>query len=377
MTLSICLITRDEATRLRAAIESVRAIADEVVVNDTGSTDGTVELARSLGARVVCSAWTDDFAAARNACLAEAKGEWVFWLDGDERLKPGSAEAVRRAMRTPHALAWHVIREDFFVEDRDDWYSEMLQLRLVRRDLPARFVGRIHEHLDPSPMEIARRTGMTVRTSEIRLQHWGYTAARTPEKLARSARLCELELTERPGQLYYLVEWARALASLRDGRVVEVLGLATALMLAHRMDREAPSPMAASLIEQLLTMKGQSWASVDELLELGARWFPRSVPMLWSAARTRGEQGRWPEAEHALRELLRLLETGTHDRYLSFDPRVREDARLNLGVALTRLAKLDEAERVFESMATSDRRGAEARANLAAVRTLRAAFGTA
>lgn len=374
MKLSVCLITRNEASRLAAAIESVRAVADEIVVNDTGSTDGTIELARSLGANVFSSEWTDDFAAARNACQSHAHGEWIFWLDGDERLKPESVAAVHAAVNTPDVLAWHVIREDFFADDRPDWFSEMHQMRLVRRDLASRFVGRIHEHLEPSPTEIARRTGGSVRASDVRIQHWGYTAPRVPEKIARSARLCELELADRPGQLYYLVEWARALVTLRDPRAADVLAQAAAQLVAHQGDPEPPSPMAASLIEHLLAMPAQPWIAADLLLLLGARWFPRSVPVLWSAARTHSLHNRWPDAERDLRQLLRLLDTGTHDRYLSFDPRVQEDARLNLGVALARQAKIDEAERVFEAMTSSTRRGREAKANLDAIRSLRQKF---
>jgi hypothetical protein len=371
MSLSVCLITRNESTRLAAAVDSVCAFADEIVVTDTGSTDGTPDLAARLGASVNVYPWSDDFAAARNACLAHATCDWVFWLDADERLHAESGPALRAAMEDPRVLAWNVIREDFFADDRPDWFSEMYQLRLVRRDLPSRFVGRIHEHLEPSPHELARQTGRQVRSSTIRIQHWGYTAPRVPEKMLRSARLCEMELAERPGQLYYLVEWARALLSVRDPRGEQVLGEAAAVMLAHRNDPAPPSPMAASLIEQLLAIPSQKWASHDDLVRLGAKWFPRSVPILWSAARIRAGQSRWSESEHMLRELLRLLESGTHDRYLSFDPRVREDAKLNLGVALARQAKIDESALVFESMLASPRRGGEAKANLDAIRALR------
>lgn len=375
MKLSVCIIARNEESRLAAAIRSVHGLADEVVVTDTGSTDATIQLAESLGARVSRFQWCEDFAAARNACQAQARGEWLFWLDADERLKTGGAGVVRRAIADCGAMAYHVIREDNFSVDRDDWFSEMYQLRLVRRDLPCRWQGRIHEQLTPQPVALAAKLGKAVRASQIRLQHWGYTGDRIPEKLRRAAYLCDLELKERPGQLYYLVELARSLMALNDARGIEVLREATRQMLELRDAPKPPSPLAASLIEQLLAFPGSLGISEDELLILAARWFPRSAPLLWSAARTHALRGRWEDSERDLRRLLELLETGTHDRYMSFDPRIGEDAKVNLGVALIRQGRLDEAQAIFESLLTSDRRAADARTNLHAIATLKAQFG--
>jgi glycosyltransferase involved in cell wall biosynthesis len=371
MKLSVCLIARNEASRLGAAIESVRGVADEIIVTDTGSTDGTAELAAGLGARVFHHAWTDDFAAARNACQVHATGDWILWLDADERLKEGSAAEVRTAMGHPRAIAWQIIREDFFAEDRPDWFSEMHQLRLVRRDLPAVFVGVIHEHLTPDPSEIARASGGAVLISNIRFQHWGYTAERLPEKTARAAALCEKELVERPGQLYYLTELARALYTLGSPRAPEVLAEAVGVLLKHRKDPRPPTLIASSLIEQLFAFPDQTLVPVDELIMLTQRWFPRNAPLVWAVARTHSVRGEWAQAERMLRHLIRLLGTGTHDRYMSFDPRIVEDARFNLGVALVRQAKLDEAEAVFAALRTSERRGGDAELNLAAIAGLK------
>jgi hypothetical protein len=375
MRLSVCMIARNEAPRLEAAIASVRAVADEIIVTDTGSTDGTPELAARLGARVNHFEWSDDFAAARNACQAHAKGEWILWLDADERLKAGSDELVRRAIGDGSTMAWQVIREDFFAHDRADWFSEMYQLRLVRRDLPCRWIGRIHEHLAPAPTDLVQRLRKSVRISQIRLQHWGYTSERMPEKTRRAAHLCELELAERPGQLYYLVELSRALLTLNDPRGVEVLVEAARIMMAARHAQRPPSPLAAMLIEELLALRRWDWASEEDLLELAERWFPKCAPLAWAGARTRAQRADWPGAERDLRRLITLIETSGHDRIMSFDPRIGEDARVNLGVALVRQGRLREAQEVFESLLSSDRRAAEARANLDAITRLREQFG--
>jgi glycosyltransferase involved in cell wall biosynthesis len=64
----------------------VADLVDEVIVVDTGSTDRTVAVAEQMGARVFHFPWVDNFAAARNESLRHATGEWIFWMDADDRL---------------------------------------------------------------------------------------------------------------------------------------------------------------------------------------------------------------------------------------------------------------------------------------------------
>src|SRR5438309_3283180 len=97
--LSLCMIVKNEERFIQDCLESAREAVDEMVVVDTGSTDRTVELAEQAGAQVSHFQWCNDFAAARNASIERAKGAWVLWLDADERLGPGSAAELRRAIR--------------------------------------------------------------------------------------------------------------------------------------------------------------------------------------------------------------------------------------------------------------------------------------
>lgn len=130
--LSAVLITRDEADRIADALASV-AFADEILVLDSGSVDGTVEIAESLGARVVRTDWPG-FVAQKNRALAEARGDWVFALDADERVSEALARSIREAVErgTPGSVArlnlWlgHPLRHGHWYPDR--------RLRLVRRD---------------------------------------------------------------------------------------------------------------------------------------------------------------------------------------------------------------------------------------------------
>ena len=99
ISLSVAMIVCNEADAIAETIKSVRAIADEVVVLDTGSDDGTVEIAEGLGARVISSPWSDDFSAARNHLVSHCRGRWIFWLDAGECLLGETAPLLSRCVR--------------------------------------------------------------------------------------------------------------------------------------------------------------------------------------------------------------------------------------------------------------------------------------
>src|SRR5437899_7504934 len=95
MSVSLCLMVRNEEEKLAACLQSAADLVDETIVVDTGSTDGTRDLAANLGARVFEFPWVDDFAAGRNECIRHAKGDFIFWMDADERVDPSNREKLR------------------------------------------------------------------------------------------------------------------------------------------------------------------------------------------------------------------------------------------------------------------------------------------
>ena len=94
--LSVAMIGRNDAQRVAATIESVRGIADEIVVLDSHSSEETAQAAERLGARQVHCSWCDDLSALRNRCLENISGDWVLWTEPGERLEADSAAALRQ-----------------------------------------------------------------------------------------------------------------------------------------------------------------------------------------------------------------------------------------------------------------------------------------
>jgi glycosyltransferase involved in cell wall biosynthesis len=99
--LSAALIVKNEEKFLGDCLASLRGLADEVVVVDTGSTDRTQEIARSGGARVYDFPWNGDFAAARNRALDLSTGEWILYIDADERVRPDATLDLRAELSDP------------------------------------------------------------------------------------------------------------------------------------------------------------------------------------------------------------------------------------------------------------------------------------
>jgi len=95
MSVSLCLMVRNEEEKLAACLQSAADFVNETIVVDTDSTDGTRELAAKLGARVFGFPWSDDFAAGRNECIRHATGDFIFWMDADERIDQANREKLR------------------------------------------------------------------------------------------------------------------------------------------------------------------------------------------------------------------------------------------------------------------------------------------
>src|SRR6266567_8071044 len=94
MTVSLCLMVRNEEAALPGCLQSAADLVNEIIVVDTSSTDRTKEIAGSFGAKVFDFPWVDDFAAARNECIRHATGEWIFWMDADERINEPNREKL-------------------------------------------------------------------------------------------------------------------------------------------------------------------------------------------------------------------------------------------------------------------------------------------
>lgn len=168
--LCVQLIVRNEETLLPFCLDSVKAIADEIVIVDTGSTDRTIEIAISYGAKVITADWQDDFSFARNAGLAHTQARWIFYIDADEVLSAGTENLRERLAATDAEALWVTI--DNVLGRLPEERLQHQMVRLFRNHPSYRFRQRIHEQIIPSILEHSDR----IELSDLKLTHLGYFA---------------------------------------------------------------------------------------------------------------------------------------------------------------------------------------------------------
>ena len=168
-TISACIIAKDEEKLIGDCLESIADVADEMILVDTGSGDGTMALAKQYGARIYEYAWDESFANARNRCMEEAKYDWILFLDADERLYAEDKEKLFAFLNTRDYDGAHFNIINYVGDGAN--YTLHNALRLVRNNGEYRFVGNIHE-------QISRKDGVEAAgrfaVLDVRLKHLGY-----------------------------------------------------------------------------------------------------------------------------------------------------------------------------------------------------------
>jgi glycosyltransferase involved in cell wall biosynthesis len=201
MTVSLAMIVRNEVTTLPGLLDSVAGCVDEIVIVDTGSSDGTPDLARRYTDTVVTIPWPDDFSAARQEAFDRATGDWVCWLDADDVVR--GAEHIRgltaQAAPDVHGFYWrYVYGRDASGRSTCEFWRE----RCVRNDGSFRWQGRVHETLWSSG------PGRLVRSDAVVVEHHS-PPDRAEAKSRRNLALLEREVRDSEGRpsarlLFYL-----------------------------------------------------------------------------------------------------------------------------------------------------------------------------
>ncbi len=198
-SLGVVMIVKDEEDCLAECLESVRAIADEIIIGDTGSTDRSLAICRQFGARVLEVPWNDDFSRARNTVLAAATTDWLLHLDADEVVDPAGAKRIRAIVDadgfgadavevtlanycdTPRAWRWVPVEPDDPAARGASGYIATDLLRLFRNGCAFEYREAVHENITESVLE----HGGKVRREPIIIHHYGY--ATSPESSAAKA----------------------------------------------------------------------------------------------------------------------------------------------------------------------------------------------
>ncbi len=295
--ISLCMIVKNEEKFLPRCLQSVAGVVDEINIVDTGSTDGTIEIARSFGARVERREWRDDFAWARNEALALATKRWILVLDADEELNADSRDLVAALKTVPAHLTGVWVR---CLNLADDYKGTGACSHALGRIFPnsprIRYRSPIHEFitLDQNP------TGLDCRHSPIAITHHGYLkdVVEGRDKVQRNLELIRKAAEAEPDEPFH---WYN-------------MGV-TAMILGDRA-------LTISALERMFELVGEK---------------PRGfVPVgLSTLAEAYGAE----EPEKAMHAALESLKRSPHFC----------NAHFALGRALTRMKRYEEAREAFKA----------------------------
>jgi len=187
--LSACTITKNEEKNIERSINSYKDFVDEVIVVDTGSTDNTVEIAKSLGAKVVEFRWCNDFAAARNCALDNTTGDWVLFLDADEWIADDGAKNLKKYIEKAVAGGFDAVSGRLVnISDDGDIIETMSILRMFARKPHIRYRRKIHEILHDFEKKHALES---IYIDDLFINHSGYAKSISNEKVKRNRKFLE------------------------------------------------------------------------------------------------------------------------------------------------------------------------------------------
>ncbi len=212
--ISLCMIVKNEERFLAECLDSVKDVVDEICIVDTGSTDRTVEIARSYGAKLEFREWRNDFAWARNESLAMATKRWTLVLDGDEELAAESAALVRALRTTPAELCGVYINIVNVVNDSMGLGTMSHRLARIFPTHPRlRYGNVIHEAIG-----LMGEGSMGYVFSPINIIHKGYTGEmlETRGKDARNKPLLAKAYEENAGDPFALFNFGNSAISSGD-----------------------------------------------------------------------------------------------------------------------------------------------------------------
>ena len=303
--LTVCLITKNEERFLAQCLESVKNLATQIVVVDTGSTDRTVEIAKSFRAEVFHFDWSDDFAAARNAALEHARGDWVLILDADEELPSDQHARLIADLKNQNAIALRLPLVNRGQEAEGRSYVP----RLFRNAPGVYYSGRIHEQVFPSLIPVGKPLGLGTGLGTAQILHHGYSQQMVKDrnKIQRNLKLLRLAIEESPEDANLAMNLGLEL--VRSEELID--GLAQYRRAFQLMTAKPAEEIVPELCEALLTQftshlyKTRAHQEVVEVLTSSlARKTGLTASLHFALGLACYELGRYPEAVEQMRQCL-------------------------------------------------------------------------
>jgi len=229
-SISLCIITKDNASTLARCLASARSLVDEIILVDTGSTDATKSIAQEYGAKIFDFVWTDNFSEAKNEALSKATGDWILNLDADETLASSDLPRLRALtddkttqgyfliqrnyINAVGEFEWNSCAGDSYEESRvATGYAPRKMLRFFRNLPEIRFEGVVHDSVIPALERLGKMS--QVKETTIPIHHFGLLN-RSPERMQKYVDLEKQHLKNDYFQEYQIAAQLHALGKLDE-----------------------------------------------------------------------------------------------------------------------------------------------------------------
>jgi tetratricopeptide (TPR) repeat protein len=313
MTISLCMIVKNEEAMLPRCLESVRHVADEMVVVDTGSTDHTVEIAESFGARVLFYPWDGSFSNARNFAMDRAEMDWILILDADSEFEREDTDKLREMVSGRSAATAYYCTTLSYLGETPDPANMLsnLNICLVKNHMGYRFAGDIHEQIICRKPEAATVTAI----SDVRIYHYGYLSGPNllREKRERNIAMIQRVLNKNPGDKfmhYCLGNEYCALEKVPD---------ALECYLKSYEDFSPDRGYGAKLLLRIVGCYDALGKTAEELaiIEEGLRFYPQLTDLEFVRGTVWLQKGLYYKAESCYKKCLAMGEPPPHLRSIS------------------------------------------------------------
>ncbi|MCX7884944.1 MAG: glycosyltransferase [Caloramator sp.] len=202
MSISLCMIVKNEEENIKRCLESIYDIVDEIIIVDTGSTDRTIDIAKEYNAKIYNFQWNENFSDARNLSLEMASGDWILIMDADDEFEREDKDKLINLTKNENVNAYFLQTLSYVGENKGLDIIMNLNIRLIRNKMGYRFNGAIHEQIKPGDIDKDRKDA--IKVEDVRFYHYGYLnkTVKDKDKRKRNMEIIEKELKKDPNNSF-------------------------------------------------------------------------------------------------------------------------------------------------------------------------------
>lgn len=331
LKISACYIVKNSAEDLKISIQSLKHAVDEIIVVDTGSTDSTVEVAKSFGAKIFFREWDDDFSAPRNLAISKATGDWIIFLDSDEFFSEETKKFLRPVVEGAEEFKKTgilIYRIEIDKNADNKILAANYVMRILKNQKGLHYVGKIHE--EPQVNEKGLGDITFAPQNILSLYHTGYSTSVSKAKAERNLKLLleELEETDKPQRIYgYIAECYNGLGDFANAEKFARLNIES-----MRGQKKLFSTSSYRIILSILAADSKRFSEREEFAELAAKDFPELPEFTAELAECHAMRGDFQKAIETMKAAIQKFRNYNSLETMHFDENLAKfaESRIDL-----------------------------------------------